>query len=66
MANRLDPSEPAVLAFGTLQAGTAINVIAAHSELAGTFRAFRKDTVAAITEGLRRLVASIADQAGGV
>lgn len=65
MANRVDPSEPAVLAFGTLQAGTAINVIAAHSELTGTFRAFRKDTVAAITEGLRRLAASIADQAGG-
>ncbi|WP_258394677.1 M20/M25/M40 family metallo-hydrolase [Paenibacillus sp. MDMC362] len=65
MANRLDPSEPAVLAFGTLQAGTAINVIAAHSELAGTFRAFRKDIVGAITEGLRRLAASIADQAGG-
>lgn len=52
---------------GTLHgtAGSAINVIAAQSELAGTFRTFQKDTVAVITEGLRRLAASIADQAGG-
>ncbi|WP_237566313.1 M20/M25/M40 family metallo-hydrolase [Paenibacillus sp. EZ-K15] len=53
------------MAFGTLQAGSAINAIAAQSELAGTFRAFQKDIVAVITEGLRRLAASIADQAGG-
>lgn len=65
MANRVDPAEAAVLAFGTLQAGTAINVIAAHSELTGTFRAFAKETVAAITDGLRRIAASIADAAGG-
>ncbi|SEL93511.1 hypothetical protein SAMN04488688_10729 [Paenibacillus sp. cl141a] len=50
---------------GTLHAGSAINVIAAHSELTGTFRAYRKDIVATITEGLRRLAASIADQVGG-
>lgn len=36
MANRVDPSEAAVLAFGTLHAGSAIHVIAVHSELAGT------------------------------
>ncbi|MEC0369358.1 M20 metallopeptidase family protein [Paenibacillus chibensis] len=65
MANRVDPAEAAVLAFGTLQAGAAINVIAAHSELTGTFRAFAKETVDAITDGLRRMAASIADAAGG-
>lgn len=65
MANRVDPAEAAVLAFGTLQAGAAINVIAARSELTGTFRAFAKETVAAITDGLRRMAASIADAAGG-
>ncbi|MWV44520.1 amidohydrolase [Paenibacillus sp. HJL G12] len=65
MANKVDPTEAAVLAFGTLQAGTAINVIAAHSELTGTFRAFAKETVAAITDGLRRIGTSIADVAGG-
>ncbi|WP_227793270.1 M20 metallopeptidase family protein [Paenibacillus guangzhouensis] len=65
MAHKVDPREAAVLAFGTLQAGTAINVIAAHSELAGTFRAFTKPTVAAITEGLRRIGTTIAEAAGG-
>ena len=65
MANRVNPAEAAVLAFGTLHAGSAVNVIAADSELRGTFRAFRKETVAAITEGLRRLAATIAEAAGG-
>ncbi|GIP29586.1 amidohydrolase [Paenibacillus sp. J23TS9] len=65
MANRVDPTEAAVLAFGTLQAGSAINVIAAQSELTGTYRAFTKETVAAITDGLQRNAASIAESAGG-
>lgn len=65
MANQVDPSEAAVLAFGTLNAGTAINVIAARSMLTGTFRAFSKPTVAGITEGLKRHAAAIADSSGG-
>lgn len=65
MANRIDPQEAAVLAFGTLQAGTAVNVIAEHSELTGTFRAFTKTTVAAITNGLQRHAAAIAESYGG-
>lgn len=65
MANQIDPSEAAVLAFGTLQAGTAINVIAEHSELTGTFRAFSKTTVTTITEGLNRHAAAIAASYGG-
>lgn len=65
MANRIDPQEAAVLAFGTLQAGTAFNVIAEHSELTGTFRAFTKSTVAAITNGLQRHASAIAESYGG-
>jgi len=65
MANQIDPSESAVLAFGTLHAGTGINVIAEHSELAGTFRAFSKSTVNAITEGLHRHASAIALAYGG-
>lgn len=65
MANGINPSEAAVLAFGTLQAGTAINVIAEHSELTGTFRAFTKSTVSRITEGLKRHAAAIASAYGG-
>lgn len=65
MANQIDPQEAAVLAFGTLQAGTAVNVIADHSELTGTFRAFSKSAVAAITEGLRRHASAAAGAHGG-
>ncbi|MDH6368804.1 amidohydrolase [Paenibacillus sp. PastF-3] len=65
MANRIDPQEAAVLAFGTLQAGTAVNVIAEHSELTGTFRAFTKTTVAEITNGLQRHASAIAESYGG-
>ncbi|KAI7246726.1 hypothetical protein KC345_g12034, partial [Hortaea werneckii] len=65
MANQINPSEAAVLAFGTLRAGTAINVIADHSELTGTFRAFSKSTVSRITQGLERHAAAIAEAYGG-
>ncbi|WP_019912732.1 M20 metallopeptidase family protein [Paenibacillus sp. HW567] len=65
MANQIDPSEAAVLAFGTLNAGTAINVIAESSVLTGTFRAFSKSTVDGITEGLKRQAAAISAASGG-
>ncbi|SET26064.1 M20 family metallopeptidase [Paenibacillus sp. NFR01] len=65
MANQTDPQEAAVLAFGTLHAGTAVNVIAGQSELTGTFRAFSKSTVARITEGLERYASAVADAFGG-
>ncbi len=65
MANQIDPQEAAVLAFGTVRAGTAVNVIAEHSELSGTFRAFSKTAVAAITEGLRRHASAAAAAHGG-
>jgi amidohydrolase len=65
MAHQIDPQEAAVLALGTVNAGTAVNVIAERSELTGTFRAFSKTTVAAITDGLRRKAAAIAESFGG-
>jgi amidohydrolase len=65
MAHQIDPREAAVLAFGTVNAGTAVNVIAEHSVLTGTFRAFSKETVAAITDGLRRQASAIAESFGG-
>ncbi|GLX66244.1 M20 metallopeptidase family protein [Paenibacillus glycanilyticus] len=54
MANSIDPREQAVLAFGTVRAGTVINAIAEQSVITGTFRAFSKQTVAAISAGLER------------
>ncbi|MBP1992207.1 M20 metallopeptidase family protein [Paenibacillus eucommiae] len=65
MASEVNPVEPAVLAFGTVHAGSAVNVIADRSELAGTYRAFSKETVAAITAGIHRHGQAIADAYGG-
>ncbi|CAK4852169.1 unnamed protein product [Aphanomyces euteiches] len=65
MANEVNPAEAAVLAFGSIHAGTVPNVIADRSELAGTFRAFSKETVETITNGLAKHAKSIADAYGG-
>lgn len=65
MANEVNPAEAAVLAFGSIHAGTVPNVIADCSELAGTFRAFSKETVETITRGLDKHAKSIADAYGG-
>ncbi|WP_224753895.1 M20 metallopeptidase family protein [Paenibacillus terricola] len=65
MAHGVDPTESAVLAFGTVQAGTVINAIAERSVISGTFRAFSKETVAAITEGLHRHAQAVSLSYGG-
>ncbi|MBB3112488.1 amidohydrolase [Paenibacillus phyllosphaerae] len=65
MTHGIDPRESAVLAFGTVQAGTVINAIAEQSRLTGTFRAFTKSTVAAITAGLARHAEAVALSHGG-
>ncbi|CAM3106478.1 M20 family metallopeptidase [Paenibacillus lupini] len=65
MANGVDPKEQAVLAFGTVRAGTVINAIAEQSVINGTFRAFSKSTVAAITDGLDRHARAAALSYGG-
>ncbi|GMK42002.1 peptidase M20 [Paenibacillus sp. CCS19] len=65
MSHGVDPTESAVLAFGTVQAGTVINAIAERSVISGTFRAFSKETVTAITEGLHRHAKAVSLSYGG-
>ncbi|EFM11954.1 amidohydrolase [Paenibacillus curdlanolyticus YK9] len=65
MAHGVNPTESAVLAFGTLEAGTAINAIAERSVIKGTFRAFDKATVAVIISGLERHAQAVALAYGG-
>lgn len=65
MTYGIDPTESAVLAFGTIHAGTVINAIAEQSIITGTFRAFSKKTVLAITEGLEQHAKVIANAYGG-
>lgn len=65
MTHGVDPIESAVLAFGTVQAGTVVNAIAEKSVITGTFRAFTKPTVTAITEGLERHAQAVTHSHGG-
>ncbi|MCR8656205.1 M20 metallopeptidase family protein [Paenibacillus endoradicis] len=65
MTYGIDPTESAVLVFGTIQAGTVINAIAEQSVITGTFRAFSKETVSSITNGLDQHAKAIANVYGG-
>jgi hippurate hydrolase len=60
VARRLPPGEPAVVTVAMLQAGTADNVIPERARIAGTLRAVRPDTRAALEEELRRTAAGVA------
>ncbi|THF75389.1 amidohydrolase [Cohnella fermenti] len=65
VATELDPMQPAVFAFGTLHAGTAINAIAGESELSGTYRVFRTEDVDKLHRVLETRAAAIAGAYGG-
>jgi len=65
MTTGINPSEAKVLSFGTLHAGTVKNVIAGESEVTGTFRAFRTETVERITRAIVDYAHSIACLHGG-
>ncbi|RUT28969.1 amidohydrolase [Paenibacillus zeisoli] len=65
MTTMVDPLEPAVLSFGTLNAGTVLNAIADHSEIKGSFRAFHPDVVDRITHKIQKTAELIALQHGG-
>jgi hippurate hydrolase len=60
VARRLAPGEPAVVTVGVLQAGTVGNIIPERARIAGTLRAVRPDTRAALEEELRRTAAGVA------
>lgn len=64
-ASEIDPLEPAVLSFGTLRAGTALNAIAEHSEVTGSYRVFEETTVERIRDAIVRRSAAIAASFGG-
>lgn len=65
MTTMVNPLEPAVLSFGTLNAGTVLNAIADHSEIKGSFRAFHPAVVDKITHRIQRTAELIALQHGG-
>jgi amidohydrolase len=59
VSRRLDPSRAAVVTIGTVNAGTAPNVIPARATLTGTLRATDPDTRRLLHDELRRITDAI-------
>ncbi|MCG7383473.1 M20 family metallopeptidase [Paenibacillus sp. ACRRY] len=61
VSRSVDPLRPAVLTIGTMQAGSAQNVIAESCKMSGTVRTFDEETRAEMKERVHRIVS----QTGG-
>jgi amidohydrolase len=64
VARRIDPLQPAVITFGTIEGGTAENILCSEVRMEGTLRYFDTDVRERLHEELRRAFA-IADAMGG-
>jgi len=60
----VSPKRPAVVTFGTFQAGYRYNIIAAHAELTGTVRTFDSDTKNTIKSSLEKILSHLCDAYG--
>jgi len=60
VSRRLDPSEPGVVTVGTINAGSASNIIPDRAEMSGTVRATTPAARALLTRELRRIAESVA------
>lgn len=64
ISRRLDPRVPGVLTIGTVQGGSAPNVIPDRATLTGTLRATDTDTRRLLREGLQRVSEGVAKAHG--
>ncbi len=64
ISREVDPNKAEVLTIGSLQAGTAHNVIAGEALLKGTIRSTDEHTRLKTVEGLRRIVNAVAAMHG--
>ena len=60
VSRRLDPAQPGVVTVGTINAGTAANIIPDSVQLSGTIRATTSDARALLTGEVRRISEAIA------
>ncbi|MGH7156235.1 MAG: amidohydrolase, partial [Acetobacteraceae bacterium] len=60
VARNVSPRDTAVLSVTRIQAGDAYNVIPETATLSGTVRTMRRETMALIEQGMRRLVPNVA------
>lgn len=63
---RFNPMEPIMIGIGTLQAGTAYNVVAEKAVLEGTIRTMTQKTRESVKAELEQLVKGIAQLYGGI
>jgi hippurate hydrolase len=64
VSRRLDPAQPGVVTVGTINAGTAANIIPDTVQLSGTIRATTPEARALLTGELRRIAEAIATAYG--
>ena len=65
ISRSLDPTEPAIITVGKIQAGSAFNVIPARAEMIGTVRAFSMETARLIKKRMEEIIKSTTEGAGG-
>lgn len=65
ISRSLDPTEPAIITVGKIQAGSAFNVIPARAEMIGTVRAFSMETARLIKKRMEEIIKSTTVGAGG-
>ncbi len=65
ISRSLDPTEPAIITVGKIEAGSAFNVISAKAEMIGTVRAFSMETARFIKSRMEAILKSVTEGAGG-
>jgi len=64
VSRKVDPLSPAVLSIGTVNAGSAFNIIADKAELTGTVRTFAKETQELVIAELERITSATCESFG--
>ena len=65
ISRSIDPTEPAVITVGKIEAGSAFNVIPGKAVMQGTVRAFSMETARFIRDRMEAVVKSITEGNGG-
>ena len=55
VSRELDYNDPAVVSIGTLEAGTAKNIVAEEAYMTGTLRYFNNDLIGKLEDSIRRI-----------
>jgi amidohydrolase len=64
VSRNVNPLESAVVTVGSIQAGSAFNIISGEAVLRGTVRSFDPETYAAIPDHVKRVVTGVAEGLG--